>query len=54
MKQWDLVKITSPDETLVIVGICLGRCYQDDYSYRMMYEGKVADFDLRFWSIDVI
>ena len=50
----DLVRISSPDKEVILVGIILEKCYFDEYSYKILYEGKTADFDLRFWNINPI
>ena len=50
----DLVKISSWDKEVILVGIILEKSYFDEYSYRILYEGKTADFDLRFWDIEQI
>lgn len=54
MDSGDLIKIVSRSKVLTIVGVYLGRSYHDKFIYRILYEGKTADFDVRFWTITVI
>ena len=55
MQVGDLVLITSNDKQLKMVGVYMGRPYHCQFSYKLMYEGgKVADFDIRFWKIEVL
>ena len=55
MQIGDLVQIVSRCEQLRIIGVYLGSTYHSDLFCKFMYDGgKVADFDLRFWKINVI
>ena len=54
MDSGDLIKIVSLNEVLTIIGVCLERCYHDKFSYKILYDGKTADFDTRFWTITVL
>ncbi len=55
MQVGDLVTIVSRCEQLRMIGVYLGATYHSDLFCKFMYDGgKVADFDLRFWKINVI
>jgi hypothetical protein len=54
MKRGDLVHIISRNEQLKLIGIVLGKCYFNDLCYNISYDGKIAEFDTRFWSFNII
>ncbi len=55
MQVGDLVLITSNDKQLTMLGVYICRPYHCEFSYKLMYEGgKIADFDIRFWKIEVL
>jgi uncharacterized membrane-anchored protein len=54
MQIGDLVQIVSNDRQLKMLGMVVSLS-DYEWSCKLMYDGgKVADFDLRFWKINVI
>jgi hypothetical protein len=53
MQVGDLIKIQSNDKQVTLIGIFLG--VSEKFDYRIYYNNdRIADFDFRFWTFEVI